>query len=129
MPAAKQLIDAYTGQSVLAVEQVPHEKTSNYGIIKPGQRDERKIEVESLVEKPNPKEAPSNLGVIGKYVCPPEIFEALKNASSGQDGELRLIDGFSRLMDSQSVFAYEIEGRRFDTGTPDGLREAINAFL
>lgn len=129
VPAAKQLIDFYKGESVLAVERIPKEKTSLYGVIRPGSQSDRLFEVLGMVEKPKPSEAPSNLGVIGKYVCPPEIFDALKSSAPSKDGEIRLIDGFIKLSESQKIWAVEIEGKRFDTGSPKGLIEASTAFL
>jgi len=129
VPAAKQLIDHFEGESILAVERIPKEKTMLYGIIKPGKKTGRLYEVMDMVEKPEPKEAPSNLGIIGKYVCTPEIFSALKKAPAGKDGEIRLIDGFNVLKQNQKVWAVEIEGERFDTGRPEGLVDASRAFL
>lgn len=129
IPAAKQLIDHFTGESVIAVERIPREKTSLYGIIDPIQFSDRLYQVKGLTEKPLPPEAPSTLGIIGKYVCPPEIFEALKKAKRGKDGEIRLIDGFNELKKTQKIWAVEIEGQRFDTGNPEGLAAAIKAHL
>jgi UTP--glucose-1-phosphate uridylyltransferase len=129
VPATKQLIDAYHGESVIAVTRVPRENTYLYGIIDPIQREDRLYEVKGLVEKPKPAEAPSTLSIIGKYVCPPEIFEALKKAPKGKDGEIRLIDGFMQLQKKQKLWAVEIEGEWFDTGNPDGLAAAIRAYL
>lgn len=129
VPAAKQLIDRFEGESVLAVEHVPKEEISSYGIIKPGARNGEVYEVTDLAEKPNPEDAPSDLGIIGKYVCPPEIFEAIRSAPPGPDGELRLIDGFLRLKKKQKIWAVKVKGERFDTGRPEGLIAAANAFL
>ena len=122
-------MDHYKGESLIAVERIPREKTSMYGIIDPIQRADRLYEVKGLVEKPAPKDSPSTLGIIGKYVCPPEIFDALKKAKRGKDGEIRLIDGFIQLMKTQKIWAVEIEGERFDTGNPEGLAAAIRAYL
>lgn len=129
VPAAKQLIDQFKGESILAVEKIPHEKTSLYGVIKPGEQKDRLYEVLDMVEKPDPSEAPSDLGVIGKYVCPPEIFAAIRSAPHGKDGELRLIDGFIKLKEAQKIWAVEIQGERFDTGRPEGLIAANQAYL
>ena len=130
IPAAKQLIDNFNGESILAVERIPKEKTNMYGVIKPHITEaDRLYEVSGMVEKPTPDEAPSDLGIIGKYVCPPEIFDAIKNAQTGKDGEMRLIDGFIKLKESQKIWAVEIDGKRFDTGRPEGLIAASKAFL
>ncbi len=129
VPAARQLIGHFKGESVVAVERIPKEKSVLYGVIRPGKQHDRLYEVLDLVEKPDPDEAPSDLGVIGKYVCPPDIFRALKEAPHGKDGEVRLIDGFIKLKETQKIWALEIEGERFDTGHPGGLAAAANAFL
>ena len=123
-PALKQLIEQHekTGCSVIALEKVPDEDVSSYGIIKPASSEGRLHEIESMVEKPAQKDAPSNLGIIGKYVVTPEVLKALENASSGHsDGEIRLIDGFIAVQKSQKVYGYEIEGQRFDAGNKLGM--------
>lgn len=129
IPTTQQLMNYFKGESILAVERIPKEKTVLYGMIQPGHQSDRLCEVLNMVEKPSPSEAPSNLGIIGKYICPPEIFKALKNAPHGKDGEIRLIDGFNELKKSQKVWAVEIEGKRFDTGNPEGLAAASQAYL
>jgi len=128
VPAAKQLIDNFNGESVLAVTEIPKELSTSYGVINPGPSKDRLYEVSGLVEKPQPENAPSNLGIIGKYICPPEIFDAIESGSHGSDGELRLIDGFIKLSESQKIWAYSIEGERYDTGKPEGLIAANLAF-
>lgn len=123
-PALKQLIEQHekTGCSVIALEKVPDEDVSSYGIIKPASSDGRLHEIESMVEKPAQEDAPSNLGVIGKYVVTPEVLKALESASSGHaDGEIRLIDGFIAVQKTQKVYGYEIEGQRFDAGNKLGM--------
>ncbi len=127
--AAHQLIDKFSGEAVIAVKKVPDEQVSHYGIIKPGRKEGRLHEVTGMIEKPAPDQAPSNFGVVGKYVCPPEIFEAIKSSEASKDGELRLIDGLIKLSETQKIWALEIEGERFDTGRPEGLVAASNAFL
>jgi len=129
VPAAKQLIDAFTGEAILAVERVTKESISSYGIINPGKNIGRLYKVEAMIEKPNPKDAPSDFGVIGKYVCPPSIFDAIRSSTNGKDGELRLIDGLIKLSENEDIWAYHIKGERFDTGKAEGLIAANNAFL
>lgn len=128
-PAARQLIDHFTGESVMAVERVPMEKISAYGVIQPGKQEGRLFLVEGMVEKPSAKEAPSDLGIIGKYVCPPGIFDAIRKGQSSHGGELRLIDGLIELKKTENVWAVEVEGERYDTGQPAGLLAAANAFI
>ncbi|MBN2087506.1 UTP--glucose-1-phosphate uridylyltransferase [Candidatus Peregrinibacteria bacterium] len=129
VPASKQLIQNYTGGVIIAVEEVDKKYAPLYGIIDPGVQNGNLFEVKTLVEKPSPEEAPSNLGIIGKFICPPEIFEAIENSPSGKDGELRLVDGILSLSQSQKIWALKMEGQRFDTGKPDGLVSANNAYL
>jgi len=131
VPALKQLIDVYekTGSSVLGLEKIPKKKTTSYGMIDVHSSDGRIHKVGGLVEKPHPEDAPSDLGIIGKYVVTPEIIKALEAAESGHsDGEIRLIDGLARLMKEQEVYGYEIEGKRYDTGDKFGLVKAIIDF-
>ncbi len=131
-PALAQLLEVYNekGSSVLCTERVPKERISSYGVIQPGVQNGRQIEITGLVEKPKAEEAPSNLGIIGKYICTPDVMEALTRSQSGTaDGEIRLIDGFRTLLsEGKSLYALEVEGTRYDTGTPWGLLEANIAF-
>ena len=94
-------------------------------MVVPKSQNGREIEIKSLVEKPDPKDAPSDLGIIGKYVCTPEIFAELEKAESAtRDGEIRLIDGFRSLINKQPIYGYELEGTRYDCGTKIGLIKA-----
>ena len=81
VPAAKQLMDQFKGESILATQKIPKEQSPLYGMIKPGAKADRLYKGVDMVEKPHPDEAPSDLGIIGKYVCPPEIFQAIKDAN------------------------------------------------
>lgn len=129
--ALAQIMEVYSqkGSPVLSVQTVPPERISSYGVIDIQATEGRQHEVKSLIEKPKPEEAPSSLGIIGKYICPPEIFNAIETATPSRDGELRLIDGLIHLLkQGHSIHALEIEGVRFDTGTQEGLLEAQNHF-
>lgn len=130
-PALKQLIEQHeaTGSSVIALEKVPPENISSYGVIQVANSNGRLHEIASMVEKPKPKEAPSDLGIIGKYVVTPEIIQALETSSAGhKDGEIRLIDGLIELQKTQKIYGYEIEGTRYDTGDKLGLITATIDF-
>ena len=129
-PAAKQLIEAFSQKqaSIIALEKIQPEKTSQYGIIAPKSSEGRIHEIESMVEKPAPEDAPSDLGIIGKYVCTPKIWKHLESAESSHGGEIRLIDGFISLIKEQPIYGLEIEGTRFDTGKPEGLVKAKQYF-
>ena len=129
VPALAQLIGMFQGESVMAVEKVPKEFISSYGVIQPGAQSGRLYKVEGLVEKPAAHEAPSDFGIIGKFICPASIFEAIRQGSASKGGELRLVDGFIKLSENEKIWAYHIEGERFDTGKAAGLIAANNAFL
>lgn len=130
VPAMKQMLQVHErfGCSVIAVETVPAEKTRSYGIISPKQLDDRVYQVLGLVEKPEPEEAPSNLGIVGRYVITPEIFAMLEKARPGKLGEIQLTDGLHLLLEQQEMYACRFEGVRHDTGTPLGLLKASVEF-
>jgi UTP--glucose-1-phosphate uridylyltransferase len=126
VPAIRQLMDVYDarGGTVLAVQQVPPEQVSLYGVIDPAPLADRLYEVKSVIEKPPADEAPSNLATVGRFVCTPEIFDALDATPPGRSGEIWLMDAFDNLCRRQTVYAYEYEGERFDCGQPLGLLKA-----
>ena len=126
VPAARQLIDVFQahGGSVLAVEEVPPQEVKSYGIVGGEPVGEGVYQVRELVEKPEPDEAPSNLGIVGRYVLTPEIFEVLTRTPPGVGGEVQITDGLALLLRDQPMFAYRFQGRRYDTGRPLGLLQA-----
>src|SRR5581483_9321439 len=113
--------------SVIAVQEVPIECISSYGVISIKKKITPSLfQVSHLVEKPAQKDAPSNLAVIGRYVLSYKIFDALKDISSYATGELQLTDGISSMMkNNEKVYAYKIQGTRYDIGTPVGWLKAI----
>ena len=117
-------IFAQTGCSLLGVEEVPRSQTQSYGIvtIDPMQGDTARIH--SIVEKPKPAEAPSNLAVIGRYVLTPRIFELLAAVTPGSGGEIQLTDAISALLAHESVLAVRLPGRRYDCGSKLGYLQA-----
>jgi len=130
VPAMKQMLEIYNrySSSVIAVEKVAHQDTSSYGIIAPKQVEERVYQVLTLVEKPKPEEAPSNLGIVGRYILTPEIFGMLEKTTPGAGGEIQLTDGLRLLLEKQKIYAYQFEGIRYDTGTPLGFLKASVEF-
>ncbi len=122
VPCLKQLMDIYEQRegSVLAVMRVPREQVSRYGIIDGEKLDERTWHVTSTVEKPQPEHAPSDMAIIGRYVLTPEIFGLLERTQPGQGNEVQLTDAIDLLLGQQSVYAYEFEGTRYDTGDKVG---------
>lgn len=132
VPAAKQLADVFdeVNASVLGVEEVAWEEVESYGIIGGVRETDRRWKVDSLVEKPPRAEAASNMGIVGRYVLTPEIFEALTRTRPGRGGEIQLTDGLALLRQTQPIYAYQFEGTRYDTGRPLGmLRAAIELGL
>jgi len=130
VPAMKQMIEVYNRYkcSVIAVEKVPPEATSSYGIISPKRVEDRVYQVDGLVEKPEPKDAPSDLGIVGRYILTPEIFGMLEKTTPGKGGEIQLTDGLRLLLGKQQIYAYQFEGTRYDTGTPLGFLKASVEF-
>jgi UTP--glucose-1-phosphate uridylyltransferase len=129
VPVISQMLQVYDRyqSSVIAVQRVARDEIRKHGIIEPRQIEDRVFEVLSLVEKPEPDEAPSNLGVIGRYILRPEIFAALKLTPRGRKEEIELTDGLAMLLGQQPVYAYEFEGTRYDVGTPFDLLKAAVA--
>ena len=125
-PATRQLIDKYCeleGGNILGVQEVPEKDVNKYGIIKPLRKiDERTVEVENFVEKPNLEEAPSRLAALGRYILEPKIFEYLKNTKPGKGGEIQITDAIlSMKNDGGKFYAYNYEGLRYDTGDKFGM--------
>lgn len=112
------------GGSVVAVEEVPEEAVSAYGVVDSVPVAERVHRVRGLVEKPAPEEAPSNLAVVGRYVFTPDIFDCLERTPPGAKGEVQLTDGMALQLENGPMFAYRFHGARYDGGTPLGLLRA-----
>jgi UTP--glucose-1-phosphate uridylyltransferase len=106
------------GRSVIAAMEVSKQEIAMYGCIEPESFEEDLVRILSIIEKPSPGEAPSNLAVIGRYVLTPEIFDALRRTTPGRGGEIQLTDAINLLAQEQAVYAYRFEGRRFDVGNP-----------
>jgi UTP--glucose-1-phosphate uridylyltransferase len=122
----KQMADAWAkhGGSLVAVQNVAPEETSAYGIVSAGRTRERVARMSGIVEKPKPEDAPSTLGVVGRYVLSPRIFHYLETTRAGAGREIQLTDAISRLLAEEAVFAYEFQGRRYDCGSKLGYLEA-----
>jgi UTP--glucose-1-phosphate uridylyltransferase len=130
-PATKQLIDVYhaTGVGAIAVEEVPREKTNLYGIVdgEPAPQapfGERLLRIRELVEKPRPETAPSNLGITGRYVLPPAIFDCLERTAPGAGGEIQLTDALRILAKEHGLWAYIYDGESYDAGDKLGFLKA-----
>lgn len=126
-PCTKQLIDIYerTGSSVIAIQKVPYEDLSKYGIVKGKNCGENLLLLDDIVEKPHPGDAPSHFGSIGRYIFTPALFSCLKKTSKGTGGEIQLTDAIRLLMKEEDVYAYYYPGKRFDIGDKMGYIETI----
>jgi UTP--glucose-1-phosphate uridylyltransferase len=117
-------IFAETGSALLGVEEVPKSQTQNYGIVTIDRMDHDTARIHSIVEKPKPADAPSNLGVIGRYVLTPRIFQLLSEVVPGAGGEIQLTDAISALLGHERVLAVRLPGRRYDCGSKLGYLQA-----
>jgi len=126
VPVARQMLDVFEeyGAPILAVERVSPADIESYGIVDPEPVRDRLVRVRGLVEKPKPEEAPSDLGIVGRYVLTPDIFTALARTEPGKEREIQLTDALALLLAEQPVYAYLFEGCRYDTGRPLGLLKA-----
>ena len=126
--ALQQLVEVYQHYqcSVVAVQRVPKHLVNRYGIISGNRVSEGLYDVDSLVEKPSPEDAPTNLGIVGRYILTPSIFHALSKVRPGVSGEIQLTDAIDCLAGNERVLAYELEGKRFDCGSLEGVVAATN---
>ena len=129
-PCLQQLAEAYrqTGGNVVAVTEVPREQTNRYGILDIANDDGRLVEVRGLVEKPDPKDAPSNLSIIGRYVLMPEVVQHLAKMERGAGNEVQLTDAMAKMIGHVPFHGLRYEGERFDCGDKVGFLEAQIAF-
>jgi len=112
------------GRSILAVQEVPLEQTRRYGIVAGEPAGKQLIRVEQIVEKPAPDQAPSRMGVAGRYILTPGIFDEIRNQPTGVGGEIQLTDAIARLMAREAVYAFQYQGKRYDCGSKEGFLEA-----
>ncbi len=129
-PCLKQMVEVYgrVGGNLVAVMDVPREQTSRYGVLKTGRQDGRLVEVQGLVEKPAPAEAPSTLSIIGRYILQPEVFDLIADQKPGAGGEVQLTDALARMIGHSPFHGYRFEGKRFDCGDKAGFIEATIAY-
>ena len=121
--ALRQMVEAWekVGGNLVATEEVPAERTRAYGIIDPGATDGALTEVRGLVEKPDPADAPSRLGVIGRYILQPEVLRVLDAGETGAGGEIQLTDALARLIGTQPFNAIKVDAARYDCGDHTGF--------
>jgi UTP--glucose-1-phosphate uridylyltransferase len=125
-----QMVDVFRDVqgSVLAVQEVPLAHVKRYGIVAGTALRDGLVKVSEMVEKPSPEQAPSRLGVAGRYVLTPSVFEHIRNQPRGSGGEIQLTDGIAQQISGEGVFAYKYQGKRYDCGSKDGFLEASVEF-
>ena len=118
IPVTQQMIDVYNQfqKTVIAVETVPKDKVSRYGIVGGAKVSDNIMELDQLIEKPSVKEAPSNLAIAGRYILTPQIFDALEKTARGKGNEIQLTDALRILQKQESLYSITIEGKRYDIG-------------
>jgi len=114
--------------SIVAIEEVPKEETYKYGVIDGKEIEPGIFMIKDMVEKPDPKDAPSNLAIIGRYILTPDIFDIIKDTKPGKSGEIQITDALLTQAKKGMVLAYKFEGERFDCGSIDGFVQATNHF-
>lgn len=127
-----QMVEQYNkvGGNIIAVSEVEQKDTKKYGILDPENysEDGRLIKAKGMVEKPNPKDAPSNLSLTGRYILQPEIFDYLEKGRAAKDGEIQLTDSMCEMLPTSDFYGYKFEGQRFDCGNRVGFLEANIAY-
>jgi UTP--glucose-1-phosphate uridylyltransferase len=129
-PVLAQMSNIYSrcGRSIVAVQKVGREETRRYGIVRIDEQSKSPHRISGIVEKPDPDQAPSRLGVVGRYILTPRIFHHLEHQTPGAGGEIQLTDAIAALMNEEDVFAYEFEGVRYDCGAKLDYLKANLAF-
>ena len=130
VPCLRQMISVFDKyrSSIIAVQQVPWEETSSYGIIDHKPVEDSVYRIEDLVEKPTPDAAPSDLAIIGRYILTPEIFDALEQTLPDEGGEIQLTNGLRILLRTQAIYGLAFRGRRYDAGSKLGFLKATVQF-
>ena len=125
-PILAQMVEHFEARqaSVIAVQEVPAEHTKRYGIVAGKAVGDRLVDIEKIVEKPAPEVAPSRLGVAGRYILTPRVFEEIARQPRGVGGEIQLTDGIAGLLKGEKVYAYRYEGKRYDCGSKEGFLQA-----
>ncbi len=129
-PVLQQMVDVFNHYhcSVLGVEEIAPEDSRSYGVVEGKEWEDNIIKLAGIVEKPAPEKAPSNLGVVGRYILKPRIFDHIRALKPGAGGELQLTDAIQSLMQDEQVLAYRYQGTRFDCGSKIGYLKATVEF-
>jgi len=125
-----QMVELYKKHncSIVAIEEVPKEETFKYGVIDGTEIGEGLFQINDMIEKPDPKDAPSNLAIIGRYILTPDIFDIIRETKPGKGGEIQITDALLTQAKQGKVLAYRFKGQRFDCGSVDGFVRATNHF-
>jgi UTP--glucose-1-phosphate uridylyltransferase len=125
-----KLFDQHPDCCIVAIEEVPMTEVDKYGVIDGELLDNstNAYRVKSMVEKPSPEEAPTNLAIIGRYILTPEIFDVLEDTAPDKNGEIQITDALMTLAKQDKVIAYKFQGTRYDCGSVKGFVIAINHF-
>jgi UTP--glucose-1-phosphate uridylyltransferase len=129
-PCLKQMVERFARieRSIIAVEKIAPSETKKYGIVDVNSAEDTLAPINGIIEKPDPQNAPSNLGVVGRYILTPRIFALLEQTSKGSNGEIQLTDAIAKLRLEQEVYAYQFEGLRYDCGSKLGYLQATVAY-
>ncbi|MBN9542924.1 MAG: UTP--glucose-1-phosphate uridylyltransferase GalU [Alphaproteobacteria bacterium] len=127
----KEMVDVYNeyGSPVVGVAEVERDKTNSYGIIDADKLKNNLYKIKNMVEKPDPKDAPSNLSIVGRYILEPEIFDILANQSKGKGGEVQLTDAMIKMLENKDFYALEFKGDRYDCGNQVGFLDANIGYM
>ena len=125
-PVLAQMVAAFRqqGRSMLAVQEVPQDQVNRYGIVAGDPAGGPLMRIQRIVEKPSPETAPSRMGVAGRYILTPAVFEQLRTQPKGAGGEIQLTDAIARLMKHEAVYAFQYAGKRYDCGSKEGFLQA-----
>lgn len=129
-PCLRQMVDQFHAHqtSIIAVQKIAADETKKYGIVDVANANESLALIRNIVEKPHPSVAPSNLGVVGRYILTPRIFTFLENTSRGSGDEIQLTDAIAKLILEEQAYAYQFKGKRYDCGCKLGYLEATIAY-
>jgi UTP--glucose-1-phosphate uridylyltransferase len=130
VPVMRQMTElhAHYGSSIIGVESIAPQQSINYGVVSGTPFGERLLKLHGIVEKPSPEKAPSNMGVVGRYILTSSIFKHLRSLRPGAGGELQLTDGISALLEQEAVLSYQFDGTRYDCGSKQGYLQATVQF-
>ncbi|MDP3842574.1 MAG: UTP--glucose-1-phosphate uridylyltransferase GalU [Oxalobacteraceae bacterium] len=130
VPIMRQMAELHAqhGSSIIGVEAIAPAQSRSYGVVAGTSFGERLLKLHGIVEKPAPENAPSNMGVVGRYILSPSIFQHLRNLQPGAGGELQLTDAIASLLAQETVLAYQFEGTRYDCGSKQGYLQATVEF-